>query len=691
MASITLSLIVHDHQPIGNFDGVIRAACEDAYDPFLEFLERHPRFRLAMHVSGPLLEWLAAHRREHLSRLRALVARGQVEPWGGAFFEPLLPGIPEIDRQGQIRRMSDWIEEELGIRPRGLWLAERVWEPALAATLARAGMEYTAVDDAHFLAAGLEREQLWGAYLTEDEGDRVRVLPIRRELRYLIPFRPPERTVEWLKAAAAIAPGRLAVLGDDGEKFGLWPGTRELCWKERWLDRFADACDQAPEIELIPPGEALDQRPALGVAYLPSASYHEMEEWSLPPAAQRRFRAAVRAIEPVLGEAARDLVRGGHWRGFLMRYPESNRLHKRMLRASRRLHAVPPERSPAWREARLHLWRSQCNCPYWHGVFGGLYLPHLREAVYRELIAVERYLCTAPPHLERGDLDLDGFDDALLETREWAAWVSSRGGALWAFDDRRRVRNWGDTLARRDERYHDELEHGPVGGGEGASIHDAIRATEAGLGELARRTDPAPLDTFLERWNEGGRSHDWGATRFLFLDAPAHEIALRARSGSPSAPGGAAAADGPPSLEKRYRIGGTGGLEAELSLRSDRARSGVLEVALHLGVHVPDAPDRWVEVNGVRAACPAFSSRAQHTDVRGLSLVDRWEGVRLDVSIDRSARLAREPIETVSLSERGAEKVFQGLAARFSFDVKLSPDVVWTVRFTLAPLSAEAA
>jgi alpha-amylase len=684
MASITLSLIVHDHQPVGNFDGVIAAACDDAYDPFLDFLERHPRFRLAMHLSGPLLEWLAAHRHEHLARLRALVARGQVEPWGGAFYEPVLPGIPEIDRQDQIRRMSDWIEEELGVRPRGLWLAERVWEPALAATLARAGLEYTAVDDAHFLAAGLTRDQLWGAYLTEDEGERIRVLPIRRELRYLIPFQPPERAVAWLRDSGSVAPGRLAVLGDDGEKFGLWPGTRDVCWRDRWLERFADALDAAPEIEMRPPGEALDEHATLGLAYLPSASYHEMEEWSLPPVAQRRFRAAVRELEPRHGDEARDLVRGGHWRGFAMRYPEANRLHKRMLRASRRLHAVPPERNPDWREAQLHLWRSQCNCPYWHGVFGGLYLPHLREAVYRELIAVERYLCTAPPHLERGDFDLDGFEDALLETREWAAWVGTRGGALWAFDDRRRAKSWGDTLARRDEPYHDELEHGRVGGGEGASIHDAIRVTEAGLDELARRADPGPRDSFLERWSGNGHAHDWSVERFEFLDAAAHEIVLRATHDARQH--GAA-----PRLEKRYRIAAAGALEAELALSSPRACRGVFEVALHLGVHVPSAPDRFVEVNGARAQCPAFVSRAEHADVRLLSLVDAWEGTRLDISTDREARLVREPIETVSLSERGAERVFQGLAARFSFDVKLEPDVPWQVRFTLAPGAAEAA
>src|SRR5207244_13239011 len=83
MRPVTLTLIVHDHQPVGNFDGVIARACDDAYDPFLGFLERHPRPRIALHVSGQLLEWLAAHRRDHFTRLHAQIAGGQIEQWGG--------------------------------------------------------------------------------------------------------------------------------------------------------------------------------------------------------------------------------------------------------------------------------------------------------------------------------------------------------------------------------------------------------------------------------------------------------------------------------------------------------------------------------------------------------------------------------------------------------------------------------
>ena len=681
MRSITLTLIVHDHQPVGNFDGVIARACDDAYDPFLDFLERHPRLRIAMHVSGPLLEWLARHRRAHVARLRSLVVRGQVEIWGGGFYEPVLSAIPEVDRIGQIRALSDWIEEELGKRPRGLWLTERVWEPSLPRTLAEAGIAYTAVDDAHFLAAGLERDALWGPYLSEDQGHAVRILPIHRDLRYRIPFEAPERTIELLAQLAAGGEGRLAVLGDDGEKFGVWPGTRERCWKDGWLERFAAALEAAPWIDVLPPGEALDRHAPLGLAYLPTASYHEMAEWSLPATAQRRYRAAAKTLEPAYGSQAHDLLRGGHWRAFQMRYPESNRMHKRMLRASRRLHALP-DRDGAWREARTHLWRSQCNCAYWHGVFGGLYLPLLREAIYRELIAVERYLAPPGPHLERGDVDLDGCEDAVIETPEWAAWVSVRGGSLWAFDDRRGGLNWGDTLARHDEAFHDALAGVAVGGGEGQTIHSAVHVTETGLAELAAAPDVMPRDSFQERWIGDGEAIDWAARVFEFESAPTREIRLVSTATTVS---------GNLTLAKRYRPQAREGLETELTLRSAAKRSGRFEVALHLGVHVPNSPDRFVVVNGDRAERPAFSARASHARVRRLDLVDQWAGVRLEIELDREADLDRSPIETVSLSERGAERVFQGIAARFSFPLELEPGQPWTVRFTLRPAVERAA
>ncbi len=713
--AVTLVFVLHDHQPVGNFDDVYRGAFRAAYAPFLEFLESEPAMRVALHTSGPLVEWLEAREPRYLDRLRERVAAGQVEPWGGAFYEPILPAIPERDRRGQIAAMADWVERRLGVRPRGLWLAERVWEPGLASSLAAAGVEYTAVDDAHFVAAGFERPALWETYLTEDQGATIRLFPIQREMRYGIPFEEPAAVVETLAKVAARGPGRIAVLGDDGEKFGLWPGTHRLCYERRWLARFLAAVAAAPWIRIRTPAEAVEAHPAAGLAYLPSGSYHEMQEWSLPAAAQRRFHAAARALEaagggdpdsgvdpapsgapapaPAVAPASapgaalaegggpadpRDLLRGGHWRNFLTRYPESNRLHKRTLRASRRLWDSPRPGDAGWERARTHLWRAQCNCPYWHGVFGGLYLPHLRAAAYGELIAAEAW-GAEPPGVERGDLDLDGWEDARLESPGWAAWISARGGRMWAFDDRAARWNWGDTLAQRREPYHDRLEAGgdATAGepGEGAeTIHAGVKSKETGLAARLAAYRPHDRDSFLDEWREGGRVTDWSAGRAELLAEPA---AVTARL--PGGPG--------PALEKRYAIGGDGALEVRYALTSPRAARGTLAVELNVAMHVREAPDRWIEVGGRRADPPAPGAAARHPDVRSTAFVDEWAGRRLEVRTDRPATLERAPIDTVSLSEAGAERVFQGVEARYAFDAALGPGTPWTLTFRVEPRS----
>ena len=673
MRPVTFTLIVHDHQPVGNLDEVFHQAFRDAYDPFLAFLERRPAFRLAFHHSGPLLQWMALHQPGYLQRLKSLVERGQIELWGGGFFEPILPAIPEVDRRGQIRAMADWLELELGRRPGGLWLAERVWEPGLASSLAAAGVSHTAVDDAHFVAAGFERDDLWGYYLTEDQGRSVAMFPIHRELRYKIPFGEPEETIDLLRQVAEGGEGRIAVLGDDGEKFGVWPGTHTRCYDEGWLERFADRLAAEPWIELRTPAEAMAHQPPRGLAYLPTASYHEMEEWSLPPRAQERYHEAVTLLTPVLGETARDRVRGGHWRNFIARYPEANRLHKRTLRASHRLWERTAEDDPGWREARTRLWRAECNCPYWHGVFGGLYLPHLRAALYRELIAVEGYLAPESPRTERADLDLDGIADAVLETPRWAAWTSARGGRLWAFDDREGLWNYGDTLARRPEAYHRKLAEAESGAAEGKSIHDELRVKEPGLAALAAQLDAHGRDAFVDSWTEGPVVHDWAEARFA------------ASGDGPAAIGYAAPEGAAPAIAKRYAVGADGMLQVDYTLTSERPRLGRLTVELNLGLHVPEAEDRWVEIEGAKASPPHFAARARHPVVARVAFVDAWADRRLDVWLDRKASLERAPIETVSLSEAGAERVFQGIELRFGLAAALESGKPWRVRFRLAP------
>jgi hypothetical protein len=446
---------VHNHQPVGNFESVLDKAFEDCYRPFLERLEEHPRFKFSLHFSGPLWEHMEKKERTCWDLVKTMAGRGQVELLGGGFYEPILSIIPEEDRVGQIRLMNDFIAANFGQTPRGLWLTERVWEPHLPKSLAAAGIEYTLLDEEHFRYAGVKN--VHATYITEDEGRPLRVFPIDKKLRYLIPFHSLEKVDGYLREIQAS--GGTAILGDDGEKFGLWPGTKKWVYDEGWLQKFL-AFVEDRGIRMMTCSEYLDAFPPAGRVYLPPASYEEMMEWVLEPAESRAYEE-LRAMVP---DSSRRFLRGGFFRDFLLKYSEANHLHKRMIMVSREVHGAAGDPG-----ALRELYRGQCNDPYWHGVFGGLYLPHLREAVYHHLLEAEKRT-PAPPGWTKLDYDLDGRDEFFHRGETFNLLIKpSFGGSLVEVDDVPGAKNLSDVLSRRPEAYHF-----PSGeeAGEGKSIHE---------------------------------------------------------------------------------------------------------------------------------------------------------------------------------------------------------------------------
>ena len=445
---------LHLHQPVGNFDHVFESHVEDVYRPLLHQLKRRELKPVLLHVSGPLLDWFEAHDRRMLDEIGRLVADGAIEPLLGGMYEPILAAIPRADRVEQIAWHRDKIRALFGTSARGLWLTERVWEPELAADLADAGVEYVFVDDRHFLVSGYNRDELHVPFRTESDGKAVSVLAIDERLRYLIPFHDPSEVAELLRSLRdAGAP--LAIYADDGEKFGGWPGTKALVYERGWFDRFCDAIDGLRAegvVQLVTGADAIRTTPARGPAYLPTASYQEMETWALPADAARRLIALERDLGATrMAGPDRAFIRGAHWRNFLSRYSESNRLQKKAAELSRlcRERGDPPE-------ARRAIGRAQCNDAYWHGVFGGLYLPHLRSALWCQLAEAEGVLRRGEPlEAEILDIDHDGQDEVWIHSDTFSAIVApSRGGAIVELTSFANGINYADMLTRRREAYH---------------------------------------------------------------------------------------------------------------------------------------------------------------------------------------------------------------------------------------------
>jgi alpha-amylase len=645
--SVTLLMAIHCHQPVGNFGFVFEQAYTEAYEPFLRILERHPAVRLALHYSGCLLDWLAAHRPTFLDRVRALVHRGQVELLASGYYEPILPLIPEADRQGQIAAMRQALRTRCGVRVEGLWLSERVWEPDLPATLARAGIRYTMVDSNQFLAARpwipsnrqVEEGQfvdLLGSYATEYGGQAVRLFPASKRLRYWMPFQPVDRTIQFLKRLRRDEPVAVT-FADDGEKFGLWPSTHRWVYDEGWLDQFLTALEREGEwLSTTTFHDYVDTTRPDGYVWLPSGSYEEMLEWS-----------------------------GGHFRNFFAKYPEANAMQQKMLRVSARLQAAgstrrrSPHASARLRQAQRELYTGQCNCAYWHGVFGGLYLSHLRRAVYAHVIAAEALTNEAVgsgPSPATRDVDGDGQDEALIQTAAMGLVVDpEEGGAVTEWSLYRPRLNLLDTLSRRYEPYHEKLKTRQshlalsAAGRIPSTIHEVLGVKEENLASHLIYDDhrrSAFLDYALDRMptlqevvgSALGERRLWSPGPFRLEPArrgkgtrQAQRLSMVRTLGGGSIRKTIEVVTHRSVVECRYELEGLDvpvvGLEFNLSLRDER----------YLG----PAGERALETR--------------------FDLEEPTAGVSLSLSIDPPATLMRFPIETVSESEGGLERTYQGL------------------------------
>jgi alpha-amylase len=681
MTRAALVLGIHDHQPVGNFGHVFDEAYERAYRPFLEALERHPGVKVSLHTSGPLVEWLEEHRPDYFDRVRALVEAGRVEIVGGAFYEPILASIDEEDAVAQVERMAAWAVERFGARPAGAWVAERVWSVNLPRPLARAGVRYVCLDTHHFESAGTPEDDLDGHRVTEFEGHTVAVFPISKRLRYTIPFEEPAASIEILRRAAARATerndGREAVLvmADDGEKFGVWPGTFDHCYANGWIERFFDALERETAwLRCSTFSEVLAEVPPTGRIYLPETSYKEMAEWAP----------------------------GGLWRNFLVKYPEANRMQKKAARVSRKVRAMRPGARRDQAERRLQM--GQCNCAYWHGVFGGLYLNFLRGAVWENLVAAEA--AADADHRRRGgpwvraeeaDIDADLRNEIVVESDALVASIAPhRGGAIEEVSARAVGANLLDTLARRPEAYHEKIRravreaaHAAAGGGRAGgtqTIHEIVRLKEPDLDKYLRYDAAERLAAQEVLGDEDLRSVPWTLEEIVQgkRDGGPVEVRLAREVLGPSGPSGPAG--GGLRLAKTFRFEkGRAGFDVAYRIENRAAAvETTLETQWSLGLQAPEADDRWIEVDGKRPLDSRPCGRGEEENVRTVTAHDGWRRFRVVLAWDRPAHLRREPIETVSASEAGFERAYQGTTFAPRWRVRLAPGEAWEVAVALA-------
>jgi 4-alpha-glucanotransferase len=698
-----LTLLIHAHQPCGNFEHVLEKSYDTSYLPFIEHLEEHPGVRLGLHYSGPLLTWIEEHRPEYFVRLKKLVQGGQVELVGGGFYEPILVSIPPEDQREQITRLAAYLERHFGRLPSGAWLAERVWEPQLPTALAAANVAYTLVDDIHFLSAGFEPEELFGAYIAEDRGRTVWLYPGQKALRYLIPFGKVGDVIAYLRDAASVHPGGVAAMGDDMEKFGVWPGTHEHCYKDGWLSDFFTALEANSDwLQVSTPGDYLATHTPLGRADLPTASYTEMMEWALPTRVRQRYHEVLKEFSA--RPEVLSFLRGGSWRGFFRKYPESNLLHKKMLHVSSRIAAAPvrhdgSKSADELLQARDLLLRAQCNDAYWHGIFGGIYAPHLRTDPWRNLIRAEAIADRQTPgallaRVELLDYDADGANELLFTSPESQALLKpTDGGTIAALDFRPAAATLVNSILRRPEAYHTRLREaaGKPATGAVASIHEQTRVKEPGL-ERFLRYDRWSRHAFRVMIFDPSRTHaDYEALE-LREDAGFAGGAFTVKSSAPHDAElfrvdalllhGKTEASAPKVLLiKQYSFGPAPrgcevACEIGLKLNEPLEKPVAIGIESVINLLAPAEPDRFFETATGKENL-RFSGSLPGPILR---MEDGWQRVRIALHAPAADEFWVAPIETVSESEGGFERVYQGSQILALWRPGLTTQKSWSTR-----------
>ncbi len=730
MKKLKFAFAIHNHQPIGNFEHIFQSAYTRCYLPFLEVLEKHPHFKISLHFSGILLEWVKDHHPETLDKIRSLVKKKQVEMITGGYYEPILPVIPDCDKIGQIYKLSQFIREEFNTDPVGMWLAERIWEPHLPKPISEAGVKYTIVDDSHLKYSGLTEEELFGYFITEEQGHILNLFSSSKFLRYSVPFKEPEETIRYFRKIASEEGNNLIVYGDDGEKFGVWPETYKHCYQDRWIERFFQEIEKNRDwIEMIHLKDALDLFPPKGRVYLPTASYHEMNQWSLPPKAFQEYEEFEHVLKDQnLYERFSIFVRGGLWRNFLAKYPEANNMHKKMLLISEKIQETKPqnktrikrEQEPVLSQAKElvlsqakelvlsqakdELWKGQCNCPYWHGVFGGLYLPHLRSAVYKHLIEAEKIIDKLA-HPKRNwiehqilDFDKDGRDELLLHTPILGVYFSlASGGSLFELDFKPKSLNLLDILTRREEGYHKKLweltkESRTQESDQVASIHDLVLTKEEGLEQYLtydwyRRG--SLIDHFL---GEHTKLEDFSRCQYSeqgdFVNQPYLYKIEKVKGGLNAT----LYRDGfvwigekraPFTVAKKIILKpNSSELDISYLIVNNHIERGNLwfGVEFNIATFSGDDQKRFYCMEDRQAKGKTLAAVSNAGKVSDFGITDDQLKLDINFKLDPPGQLWRFPIYTVSLSEQGFEKVHQSTVLFPNWKLSLDPQQSWEVR-----------
>lgn len=410
---------------------------QTVYKPIAKFLYSHPEFCFSFSFSGTQIQFFKKRRGELISICRELVDRKQVEILGGGYYDPVLPLLYSVDRNGQIDLLSTEIRQNTGKRPRGISLFADCWDSSLVNSLQTCGIEYVLLDGSIVPAA--KRKFL--PLIMSDLGKSIEIFP------YYDSFIPnsrdlPENFVqEIIKAVEKIEkkdtyvqmqPDRIVNINLNHETLA------ELVEKN-WFEKLNDYLNAHPEIRVktTTPSAYKKNQIVTIPAYIPTGINSSIAKWINQ--AYKESDTTKQKIQYSVND-------------FLETYPQSQSLYNRILYVSMLVNQYKKDKIRK-KSAREKLWQAQNGTGLLCTSNGAFSNSKYRQQCYKYLMEAEKILREGDETLYEEtlscfDYTCDGLDEYVCRMKNYFAYITLRGGAIQELDVLKSTGNYADNLSR---------------------------------------------------------------------------------------------------------------------------------------------------------------------------------------------------------------------------------------------------
>lgn len=355
---VKTALFLYAKVPFSPLDGKPEVEAEALATEIRHLLERRS-VRLSVFLPGPLAEAMARKCPKDVAWMRERVISGHLEFVGGGYHDPMLPLFPAALQELQLQKHKDILRQSFGSESACYFNSSMAWEIGMVEILEKRGFDFALVPESALQEALGRQTGVTGWYTTEDRGAVMRLLSFSGHFSQL-----------WLQGGRPEIIAGLKALPDNGKM--QVAAIPVLCDSPdsihalfaKWAEIFDTSDSEGLEIQTWTLSHVLEQQAVEGKVSLVSTVGSEV---GLPPGTH----------------SCREL---------LLRRPEIDFLHKKMLAVYRRCCEVLPENDQG---AVLDRLLSVMSSEYYCDLQTGIRHPTVRWKAHRDILAAEKILNTS--------------------------------------------------------------------------------------------------------------------------------------------------------------------------------------------------------------------------------------------------------------------------------------------------------